>query len=402
MRLPCLTLLGLLGCAACGGAAEPERAAQARERFQVLVFTKTTGFRHDSIPDGVKAIQRLGRERGLRRRATATPGVHHRLAATTPWSSSPPPDADRARRAAAGVRALHPRRRRLRRRPRRIGHRGRWPWYEGLVGARFKRHDPGVSRRAVRLEDSGPPRPAACRRPGSGPTSGTSSARTRAARSMSWRAGRIASARLVPRLRWRPFGVHRDGTYAASHSRRPASSRTSTARSRWRPAARGSTVRRERLALLASRWRSRAAAARARRPPRPRPRRRPSERHGRTRARPGHGVDGEPGDQLGDGRSRRRDDHDRHRPGALPRPAGREGGRASSRPARDPGAGTVSGNLVVRFAGPGDLLASGHPQAGDLPENLGLIRSRDHGDTWRPSPGSARPTTTSSRAAASR
>lgn len=46
------------------------------------------------------------------------------------------------------------------------------------------------------------------------------------------------------------------------------------------------------------------------------------------------------------------------------------------------GSGTVSGNLVVRFKGPNDLLASGHPQEGDLPENLGLIRSSDHGDTW--------------------
>jgi hypothetical protein len=44
--------------------------------------------------------------------------------------------------------------------------------------------------------------------------------------------------------------------------------------------------------------------------------------------------------------------------------------------------GTVSGNLVVRFAGPNDLLASGHPKAGDLPENIGLMRSKDHGDTW--------------------
>jgi hypothetical protein len=44
--------------------------------------------------------------------------------------------------------------------------------------------------------------------------------------------------------------------------------------------------------------------------------------------------------------------------------------------------GTVSGNLVVRFAGPDDLLASGHPKEGDLPENIGLMRSKDHGDTW--------------------
>jgi photosystem II stability/assembly factor-like uncharacterized protein len=46
-------------------------------------------------------------------------------------------------------------------------------------------------------------------------------------------------------------------------------------------------------------------------------------------------------------------------------------------------AGTVSGNLVVRFAGRNDLLASGHPQEGALPENLGLIRSSDHGETWQ-------------------
>jgi hypothetical protein len=49
------------------------------------------------------------------------------------------------------------------------------------------------------------------------------------------------------------------------------------------------------------------------------------------------------------------------------------------------GEASVSGNLVVRFAAPGDLLASGHPEGGSsLPENLGLIRSRDHGDTWEP------------------
>jgi hypothetical protein len=48
------------------------------------------------------------------------------------------------------------------------------------------------------------------------------------------------------------------------------------------------------------------------------------------------------------------------------------------------GAGEVSSNLVVRYAGPGDLVASGHPQGGSLPENLGLIRSSDRGETWEP------------------
>ena len=48
------------------------------------------------------------------------------------------------------------------------------------------------------------------------------------------------------------------------------------------------------------------------------------------------------------------------------------------------GAGPVSSNLVIRYAGPGELLGSGHPEGGGtaLPENLGLIRSGDAGDTW--------------------
>jgi hypothetical protein len=48
------------------------------------------------------------------------------------------------------------------------------------------------------------------------------------------------------------------------------------------------------------------------------------------------------------------------------------------------GAGQVSSNLVVRYAGPGELLASGHPESAGLPENLGLMRSRDRGDIWKP------------------
>jgi hypothetical protein len=48
------------------------------------------------------------------------------------------------------------------------------------------------------------------------------------------------------------------------------------------------------------------------------------------------------------------------------------------------GSGRVSAQLVVRFTGPGRLLASGHPAAeeADLPAELGLIASRDAGRTW--------------------
>jgi hypothetical protein len=48
------------------------------------------------------------------------------------------------------------------------------------------------------------------------------------------------------------------------------------------------------------------------------------------------------------------------------------------------GAGAISPNLVMRFAGPGELIGSGHPKdpASGLPENLGLIRSDDGGASW--------------------
>jgi hypothetical protein len=48
------------------------------------------------------------------------------------------------------------------------------------------------------------------------------------------------------------------------------------------------------------------------------------------------------------------------------------------------GAGEVSSNLVIGFARPGELLASGHPESGSLPENLGLMRSGEGGRSWEP------------------
>jgi photosystem II stability/assembly factor-like uncharacterized protein len=48
------------------------------------------------------------------------------------------------------------------------------------------------------------------------------------------------------------------------------------------------------------------------------------------------------------------------------------------------GSGRISAQLVVGFAGPGRLVASGHPDTGSaLPPVLGLIDSRDGGRTWK-------------------
>lgn len=43
----------------------PVAAESADPRFTVLVFSKTTGFRHDSIPQGIAAIEALGAEHGF-------------------------------------------------------------------------------------------------------------------------------------------------------------------------------------------------------------------------------------------------------------------------------------------------------------------------------------------------
>jgi cytochrome c len=43
----------------------PSAVAQTQPRFAVLVFSKTAGFRHDSIPQGIAAIRTLGAEHGF-------------------------------------------------------------------------------------------------------------------------------------------------------------------------------------------------------------------------------------------------------------------------------------------------------------------------------------------------
>jgi photosystem II stability/assembly factor-like uncharacterized protein len=49
----------------------------------------------------------------------------------------------------------------------------------------------------------------------------------------------------------------------------------------------------------------------------------------------------------------------------------------------DDGTGEISEQLVVRFTGEDELIASGHPPEGSqLPPALGLVRSTDAGKTW--------------------
>ncbi len=59
-RIRSLVTLAVLGVSTSLGTAEG-----AEPRFAVLVFSKTAGFRHDSIPQGIAAIEALGAEHGF-------------------------------------------------------------------------------------------------------------------------------------------------------------------------------------------------------------------------------------------------------------------------------------------------------------------------------------------------
>src|SRR5438876_8813229 len=55
----CLLVVVAILSASIGGTAAAETA---EPRFAVLVFSKTSGFRHDSIPQGIAALEALGAE----------------------------------------------------------------------------------------------------------------------------------------------------------------------------------------------------------------------------------------------------------------------------------------------------------------------------------------------------
>src|SRR6202048_5148896 len=70
--LPCGSAMAFLLIAFLGMSLDRSLAAESGDpRFSVLVFSKTTGFRHDSIPQGIAAIEALGVEHGFAVDSTA-------------------------------------------------------------------------------------------------------------------------------------------------------------------------------------------------------------------------------------------------------------------------------------------------------------------------------------------
>ena len=152
MRLAPLLLLLL--------AAPAPAVQQAPRGGAILVFSGTTGYRHDSIPAGIAALRGLAAERGLELETSEDPAVftpdrlrHYRaivlLSSTTDpkdpsseWLVGSRRDAlQDFVRGGGGVLAVHAA----------ADSHYHWPWYGRLVGGRFARHPDGTRRGRVEL-----------------------------------------------------------------------------------------------------------------------------------------------------------------------------------------------------------------------------------------------------------
>ena len=151
MRRPALTFLSiLLLLALC-----VQAGASMAPRAGVLVFTKTTGWRHDSIPTAVAALQRLGAQEGMQVDHSEdahdfnTKHLARYQAVVFANTTLDVLDAEQQAamegfvRAGGGFMGIHAA----------ADTEYDWPWYGELVGAWFKSHPPGLQTSRVLLEN---------------------------------------------------------------------------------------------------------------------------------------------------------------------------------------------------------------------------------------------------------
>lgn len=151
-----LKVLAVLALVA--GLVAPAVPAGAEEAsYRVLVFSKTTGYRHASIPDGIAAIQKLGQDNGFAVDATEddTQFTDANLAkydaviflSTTGDPVTQPEEKAAFQRyieAGGGYLGIHA-----------AADSGyTWAWYGGLVGAYFRDH-PAIQQALVRVVGQG-------------------------------------------------------------------------------------------------------------------------------------------------------------------------------------------------------------------------------------------------------
>ena len=124
--------------------------------YQVLAFSRTTGFRHDSIPDGLAMLTELGSANGFSVVASEDPALFSDsglapyrvivfLLTTGDILDASQQDAlERYVTAGGGFVGVHSA----------TDTEADWPWYAELVGARFAGHPPGTHEATLHVEDS--------------------------------------------------------------------------------------------------------------------------------------------------------------------------------------------------------------------------------------------------------
>lgn len=125
----------------------------------ILVFTKTTGFRHDSIPAGVAAVERIAAELGYETEHTEDAAIYNPLDlarfSAVVWLSPSGDILGELERAAladfvtggggwCGIHAASTAER-------------SWPFFREMVGARFIGHPPGCTPGEIDVVDTGHP-----------------------------------------------------------------------------------------------------------------------------------------------------------------------------------------------------------------------------------------------------
>lgn len=122
---------------------------------RILVFSKTTGFRHDSIADGIAAIRQLGQQNSFvvdtTEDASTFNDANLSRYETVVWLSTTGDVLDTAQQAAferylrngGGFAGVHSA----------TDTEYDWPWYGGLVGAYFQDH-PAIQQATIRVEDT--------------------------------------------------------------------------------------------------------------------------------------------------------------------------------------------------------------------------------------------------------
>lgn len=153
-----LGAMALPGHAAENRQADRSTSASGAAEDRVLVFSKTAGFRHDSIPEGIAAIEQLGAEHGFAVDATEEAGdfTPDKLATydAVVFLSTTGDVLNETQQAAfegyigdgggyVGVHAA-------------ADTEYDWPWYGGLAGAYFASH-PAVQPATVQVEDHAHP-----------------------------------------------------------------------------------------------------------------------------------------------------------------------------------------------------------------------------------------------------